>query len=89
MGFKPRPPRCYLNISYSCQRWEWGELDEPLAKIVGREEGGAGTGFGYRDISFYFATKPAAERARERVIAHIKKNKWKGVKVSYILRIED
>ncbi len=55
--------RYYIAVSYSLSVFDWGCLDEPARKIAKVEEGGGGTGFGRRDLSFYYPTKRRAVNA--------------------------
>ena len=55
--------KTHLVVSYSTDTYEWGSLDKRIEKAAKCEMGGAGTGFGERDLSFWFKTRKQAERA--------------------------
>ncbi len=58
----------YLSVSYSVAEdgHEWGSLDAAATHIARRSESGAGTGFGRRDLSFYYKNHTDALAAKTR-----------------------
>lgn len=55
-----------LAVSYNLNDYGWGSLDSAARAIARREEGGAGTGFGMRDLGFWFSTIGGAKSAAKR-----------------------
>jgi hypothetical protein len=54
-----------VTVSYSLTTYEWGTLDaqiERLAEENGSTDGDGGTGFGARDLTFYFGDETSAAR---------------------------
>ena len=56
-----------LSVEYPLDKYKWGSLDPVFRKLVKQSESGGGTGFGVRDLSFYFKTKTQAASAKKRV----------------------
>lgn len=66
---KKAPARKYcLEVSFPVKDMsEWERGNTQVTKCLGHSDG-AGTGFGYRDMSWYDLTKQKAERMRARVL---------------------
>jgi hypothetical protein len=59
---KPGTSYWVVTFVYSVERYGWGELDVKVEKLLG-PCGGAGTGFGERDMDWAFADEKSAKRA--------------------------
>jgi hypothetical protein len=58
----------YVDVSYSCSKYAWGSLDQQIEKLIGyKQVSGAGTGFGWRDVSGFWKRKDARDRAVVRI----------------------
>jgi hypothetical protein len=56
-----------LMISYSLRKHQWGSLDSSLQKKLG-SSAGSGTGFGWRDIDWWFKTRKARDAAAKKAM---------------------
>jgi hypothetical protein len=64
-----------LYISFvvnNMKEWDDGaKFTKRLEKVLGQSISGAGTGFGVRDIEFYYTNKKKADAAKKMVVKHI------------------
>lgn len=52
-----------LGCSYDLSKHAWGSLDDALDMIVGESSAGSGTGFGQRDVDWYFTSATKRNQA--------------------------
>ena len=48
-------------------KFAFGPVEKEISKVFGKNESGAGLGFGIRDIDAYYKTKKAAKNAVEKI----------------------